>query len=67
MSFSKIIYAKCPYCKAEQPWANFAANDQFSSGEETCTCRSCGKRIRIKATKIMKFTATKIKESKNAK
>ena len=32
MAFHKVIYAKCPYCKHEQPWAEFAAANQFSSG-----------------------------------
>jgi len=59
MSFHKIIYAKCPYCKAEQPWASSAACNQFSSGEETYTCKSCGKPMIIKATEIMRFTARK--------
>lgn len=59
MANHKVIYAKCPYCKAEQPWASLAASNQFSSGEETTVCHQCGKRIVIRATEIMKFSAHK--------
>lgn len=63
MSKHKVIYAKCPFCRAEQPWAKFAANNQFSTGEEKCICMSCGKKMIITATEIMRFSAKKIKEA----
>ena len=62
MAFHKVIYAKCPYCKHEQPWAEFAAANQFSSGYEESVCKYCNGKMKIKATEIMRFTAMKIKE-----
>lgn len=61
MAFHKVMYAKCPYCKAEQPWARYAAANEFSSGEEQAICAVCGNKMVIRATEIMKFTARKLK------
>lgn len=59
MADHKVVYAKCPYCKAKQPWAKLAASNQFSSGEEQTVCPQCGKSMIIRATEIMRFSARK--------
>ena len=61
MADHKVIYAKCPYCKTEQPWASHAASNQFSNGTEHTVCTHCGNKMIITATEIMRFTAKKQK------
>jgi DNA-directed RNA polymerase subunit RPC12/RpoP len=61
MANHKVIYAKCPYCKTEQPWATQAASNQFSDGTEHTVCPRCGSKMVITATEIMRFTAKKLK------
>lgn len=59
MAIHKIIYAKCPYCGAEQPWNSHAASDEFSDGISQSICPHCGEKIIIVATNTMKFFAKK--------
>lgn len=62
MAINEVIYAKCPYCKAEQKWSMYAASTNSEDAYDEVNCNTCGKKIRIKAREIMKFTAYKTKE-----
>ena len=59
MAKYKVVYAKCPYCKAQFPWVDgFFREYAFDSLIRTCEV--CGNKSKVTATKTVKFSAKKL-------
>ena len=59
MAKYKVVYAKCPYCKAQFPWVHgFLGEYAFDS--LNWTCEVCGNKSKVTAIKTVKFSAKKL-------
>lgn len=65
---SKIIDAKCPYCKTEFKTSAFGSDwarslwGEYSSDRTRHSCPSCGKESMVSLTRTYRYSAAKVKE-----
>lgn len=68
----KVVYAKCPYCKAEQNFHTSKGSHLWSQGisllhaeyyskSVKIDCADCGESMIVKAKQTIRYSASKVK------